>query len=580
MLHRFGGFELDGNSLALRFEGRRVELPPKAVEVLTFLVSRADSVVTKADLLDALWPDGFIEEGNLSQHVYLLRRAFRARGFMNAIETYPRRGYCFHPPLSAPRRAWPLRRLAAVAAAVLAVVVVGQPKPSVPKPQIGTAALHAYTLGRYFWNLRSVDGMTRSLGYFHHVIALAPENALGYAALADAYIELADFERPCGQCQSWRRSAEEDAARAIALDSSSAEAHVAYGMTARVFNNDNVIAAKEFRTALNLDPTNALANQWYGNLLIAQGHVADGVQRLQAAAAQQPISTATYAWLARGYYYERRYADAERYARETLALEPTRLETNVLLGFVEESRGRFSDALTQFDRAEHLGASEADVRALRAGVYASMGQRSRALRMLQPLVENVGNGFYASRDAAIGLAIAGDASGAESAVAQLRYPTPIDRELTLQDPHVSGLSAVADAASTPESVVRAFYKWDLSIKYPDTWTSHVSGLKPFMTPSLYKLLGEIGPYEVKHQSELLDADPFIDAQIDASSAKVGVADTSGGSANVPVTIHYANSTDTGRVTVVLLKTANGWLIDDFVGARGGSLRKNLAANMK
>ena len=136
------------------------------------------------------------------------------------------------------------------------------------------------------------------------------------------------------------------------------------------------------------------------------------------------------------------------------------------------------------------------------------------------------------------------------------------------------------AETTPEAVVRAFYNWDLSVKYPQSWLDHLSGAKPYLTSSLYNLVSQIGPFEQKNKAEVLDAQPFEDAQIPASSVNVGAAGISGNRATVPVTIRYARTTGSGHVTVVVIKTAQGWLINDFIGGVGGSLRANLAHNMK
>lgn len=136
------------------------------------------------------------------------------------------------------------------------------------------------------------------------------------------------------------------------------------------------------------------------------------------------------------------------------------------------------------------------------------------------------------------------------------------------------------AATAPETVVRLFYNWDLSVKYPQSWLEHLGGAKPYLTASLYNLVSQVGPFEQKNKAEVLDAQPFEDAQIPASSVTVGAPGISGNRAKVPVTIHYARTTGSGHVTVVVIKTAQGWLIDDFVGSVGGSLRANLAHNMK
>lgn len=441
MLHRFGRFELDTASFTLSESGVLVNLPRKAVELLSVLVGRSGEVVTKDQLMGALWPDGFVEEANLTQHVYLLRRAFRERGVPDPIQTVPRRGYRFDLPQEARRHA-PARRpfahvLRAAVAAAVALLLAGS-STALRAPQLSGEAQQAYALGRYFWNLRSVSGMTRSIAYFREVIALAPRSALGYAGLADAYTELADFEQPCNECGAWRRLAQQAAQRAVTVDPSSAAAHVAYGMTRRVFAGDERGAAREFRAALAIDPNDALANQWYGNMLIAQGSLDEGIRRLRTAASEQPVSTATYAWLARGYYYERRYSDAIRYAHRALALEPTRLETIVLLGLAQEARGHFAQALIQFKDASHAGASHADTAALYAGAYAAMGRRQAALTALRETRSNPAD-FYAARDTVVALALAGERKSARTKLARLRYRTKLDRELVLQDPHIRAL---------------------------------------------------------------------------------------------------------------------------------------------
>ncbi len=439
MGYRFAGFELDSKAFILRVRGRPVDVPRKAVETLAVLVARSGEVVSKPELMDALWPDGFVEESNLTQNIYLLRRALREHGIADPIETHPRRGYSFQAPLEAERahvHSWKRWAQLAAIAAVWAILAGSN---SSPLPtQLDRETAHVYALGRYFWNLRSVDGMQRSIPYFRQVIARAPDRAVGYAALADAYTELADFEQPCRECAMWRRRAEQAAARALAVEPASAEAHAASGMIARVFRSDDRVAQAEFQTALALDPQNAVAHQWYGNMLVARGDLDAGVHQLQLAAAGQPISTATYAWLARGYYYERRYADAEKYARLALSFEPTRVETTVLLGLVQESRGRFNDALSEFAAASRLGVA-ADSQVLRAGVYAAMGRRRTALAMLRRIAPRAAGDQYASRDMVLAYAIAGEKAEARTRLAHLRFANRLSRDLFALDPHVRSL---------------------------------------------------------------------------------------------------------------------------------------------
>ena len=76
--------------------GAFVSLKPKTFDLLVYLVTHAGRVVTKEELLSALWPDSYIEERNLSQHVFLLRKALAVQSVGDRlIATIPGRGYQF-----------------------------------------------------------------------------------------------------------------------------------------------------------------------------------------------------------------------------------------------------------------------------------------------------------------------------------------------------------------------------------------------------------------------------------------------------------------------------------------------------
>jgi DNA-binding winged helix-turn-helix (wHTH) protein/TolB-like protein/Tfp pilus assembly protein PilF len=71
-------------------------MPLKELEVLCVLVENQGRLVTKNEMLDKIWADSFVEEGNLSRHVYLLRKTLKKFGAgENLIENVPRRGYRF-----------------------------------------------------------------------------------------------------------------------------------------------------------------------------------------------------------------------------------------------------------------------------------------------------------------------------------------------------------------------------------------------------------------------------------------------------------------------------------------------------
>jgi Tol biopolymer transport system component/DNA-binding winged helix-turn-helix (wHTH) protein len=88
----FGPFSIDTLNRQLRRDGEVVPLKAKAVDTLLMLIESRGDVVEKDELMKALWPDSFVEEANLTQNIYTLRKALGETGY---IETIPRRGYRF-----------------------------------------------------------------------------------------------------------------------------------------------------------------------------------------------------------------------------------------------------------------------------------------------------------------------------------------------------------------------------------------------------------------------------------------------------------------------------------------------------
>jgi DNA-binding winged helix-turn-helix (wHTH) protein/Tol biopolymer transport system component len=90
-IFEFGPFSIDTVNRQLLRDGDVVPLKAKAVDTLLLLIENNGDVVEKDDLMQALWPDSFVEEANLTQNIYTLRKALGG----DYIETIPRRGYRF-----------------------------------------------------------------------------------------------------------------------------------------------------------------------------------------------------------------------------------------------------------------------------------------------------------------------------------------------------------------------------------------------------------------------------------------------------------------------------------------------------
>ena len=97
-IYEFEEFRLDtvNHRLYSRAAGGPVELYPKAIELLVYLVRNNSRVISKEELLESLWRGAAVEEANLPQTVFVLRKALgESRSDPRFVLTYPKRGYRF-----------------------------------------------------------------------------------------------------------------------------------------------------------------------------------------------------------------------------------------------------------------------------------------------------------------------------------------------------------------------------------------------------------------------------------------------------------------------------------------------------
>jgi TolB-like protein/DNA-binding winged helix-turn-helix (wHTH) protein/Tfp pilus assembly protein PilF len=99
--YEFGPYRIDTGERLLHRADELIPLPPKLADTLLVLVRNAGRMVDKNDLMKAVWPDTFVEEGALTRNISLLRKTLGDAGDETAyIETIPKRGYRFVAPVS------------------------------------------------------------------------------------------------------------------------------------------------------------------------------------------------------------------------------------------------------------------------------------------------------------------------------------------------------------------------------------------------------------------------------------------------------------------------------------------------
>ncbi len=96
--YQFGDYRLDVTNCQLFRSGESVSVTQKSFEILRFLVENRGRILKKEEFLESLWEGSYVEEANLTQHIYMLRKALKQnRNGEVFIETIPKNGYRFVP---------------------------------------------------------------------------------------------------------------------------------------------------------------------------------------------------------------------------------------------------------------------------------------------------------------------------------------------------------------------------------------------------------------------------------------------------------------------------------------------------
>lgn len=99
-LYQFGEFSLDAQSRILKRAGAKTPMTPKAFDALLLLVQNAGRLVTKDELMKAVWQDSFVEESNLTQTIFMVRKALDETSDRRYILTVQGQGYRFLVPVT------------------------------------------------------------------------------------------------------------------------------------------------------------------------------------------------------------------------------------------------------------------------------------------------------------------------------------------------------------------------------------------------------------------------------------------------------------------------------------------------
>jgi tetratricopeptide (TPR) repeat protein len=193
--------------------------------------------------------------------------------------------------------------------------------------------------GRYFWNLRTPDGLAKAIDAYTQAIVLDPSYADAYAGLAEAYDLLPQFTG--ANFEESLSKAKAAANRAIALNPNLAAAHAARAFALFYQDWDIAESDAEFRRALTLDPNSALTHQWYASTLEDRLESAECLKQIDKAVRLNPTSAAIAADSA---LFHANFGDSDAGIRELRDIErtqPTLSTPSYFLREIDFARGDF-----------------------------------------------------------------------------------------------------------------------------------------------------------------------------------------------------------------------------------------------
>ena len=190
-------------------------------------------------------------------------------------------------------------------------------------------AYNLYLKGRYFWNKRTEEGLQKSIEFFQQAIDLEPAYALAYAGLADAYDLLGVWQylEPSDAFIKSKAAAQ----KALGIDPTIAQAHVALGDYKYRYDWDWPSAEIEFLRAIELNPNYATAHQWYSEFLSVMERHTEARAEIQKALALEPLSLIINGISIRLHKWAGQYDEAIEQGIKTLAMDPHYLPTHFFL---------------------------------------------------------------------------------------------------------------------------------------------------------------------------------------------------------------------------------------------------------
>jgi len=247
-------------------------------------------------------------------------------------------------------------------------------------------AYNLYLKGRYFWNKRTEQGYQKSLEYFQKAIEKDPIYALAYTGIADYYNLLGYYDYiPPKEAFLKARAA---ANKALEIDDTLAEAHNSLAMVKENYDWDWEGAEREYKRAIELNPSYATAHQWYAGYLRAMGRHEESIAENKKAQELDPLSPSIGTALGTNFISARQYDQAIEELQKVFEMDPDYMVAHFFMGLAYTGKGMYKEAIAEAQKALDLsGGEDTLIKAFLGVLYSLSGKRDEAKNVLDELYE-------------------------------------------------------------------------------------------------------------------------------------------------------------------------------------------------
>ena len=252
-------------------------------------------------------------------------------------------------------------------------------------------AFEAYLRGRYHWNFYTEVGLAKSLQSYQKAISLDPDYALAYTGIADYYNWLGVFGvKPFAECSA---AAKQAAAKAVELDSASAEAYSALAFATVCHDFDWAVAEGLNRRAIEINPNYATGHNWYAYHLAMEARFDEAIERMMRTRELDPLSPAVLQALGWCYYQARRFDESMATFRSMLESVPDFAYGLVTLSWLLRHTGATDEAVRVAEKALTLSSGSPFYLCAVGAAYAAAGQQTEARRVLDQLEQAAAHSY-------------------------------------------------------------------------------------------------------------------------------------------------------------------------------------------